>query len=156
MLGTRSLFLSGRLLLSLSLGTLLPDTLVAGLAAGFPQPAVCSLLTLGQVVALDLSDGLLGGGVLDGQDGANVGGVALGLALSGEGSLSGVDLLGGRVGLLELTALAGEDDQASLVVLEAGDIGNKGLLGVVGAAVVNGDTNCASELLGDTGLLYKS
>ena len=128
MLGTRSLFLSGRLLLSLSLSTLLPDALVTGLAAGVPQTAVCSLLTLGKVVALDLSNGFLDSGVLDGQERANVCGVALGLALSGEGSLGGVDLVSGRVELLELTALAGEEDQASLVVLEAGDIGDERLL----------------------------
>lgn len=52
-----------------------------------------------------------------------------------------------------MTALAGEKDQASLVVLEAGDIGDERLLRVVVAAVVNGNTNGRSELLGDTGFL---
>lgn len=75
------------------------------------------------------------------------------MTFSGESGLGGVDLLSGRVELLELTALTGEKDQAGLVVLEAGDIGNERLLGVVVAAVVNGDTDSGSELLGDAGLL---
>ena len=149
---SRNLFLSGRLLLSLGLSTLLPDTLVAGLAAGLTQPAVSSLLTLGEVVTLDLGDGLSESGVLDGEGTTDTGGEALGLAL-GESSLGSVDLLSGRVKLLELTALAGEEDQASLVVLEASNIGDERLLGVVDTAVVNGDTDGASELLGDTSFL---
>lgn len=123
------------------------------LTAGIPQPSVSSLLTLGQAVTADLGDGLLGGGVLDGERSANVGSVTLGLAVGGESSLGGVDLVSGRVELLELTALAGEEDQARLVVLEAVDVGNERLLGVVDTAVVNGDTDGASELGGDTSFL---
>lgn len=147
------LFLGSRLLLSLGLSTLLTGTLVAGLGAGLTEAAVGSLLTLGEVFALDLGDSLGGGDVLDGEGGVDAGDEALGLALS-EGSLGGVDLLGRRVELLELTALAGEEDQASLVVLEAGDIGDEGLLGVVDTAVVNGDADGGSELLGDTSFLF--
>jgi hypothetical protein len=119
---------------------------VAGLGAGVTETAVGSLLTLGEGVALDLGDGSLDGGVDDGEGSADV----LGDTLTG---LGGLDLLGGRVELLELTALAGEEDQAGLVVLQAGDVLDKGLLGVVGAAVVNGDADGTGELLGDTGLL---
>jgi hypothetical protein len=126
---------------------------VAGLGAGLTQPAVRSLLTLGHLVALDLGDGLLGGGVGDGQDGADVSGVALGLALSGEGGLGGLDFLSGGVQLLELAALAGEEDEAGLVVLQTGDVGDEGLLGVVDPTVVDGDADGGGELLGDTSFL---
>lgn len=119
---------------------------MTGLGAGVTETAVGSLLTLGEGVALDLGDGGLDGGVDDGEGSTDV----LGDTLTG---LGGLDLLSGRVELLELTALAGEEDQASLVVLQAGDVLDKGLLGVVGAAVVNGDTDGTGELLGDTGLL---
>lgn len=146
------LFLGGGLLISLGLGALLALTTVAGLGAGLAQAAVGTLLTLGHGVALDLGDGVVKGGVGDGEGGTDAGGDTLTLAV-GESSLDGVDLLGGRVKLLELTALAGEEDQAGLVVLEAGDVGNQGLLGVVGATVVDRDTDGGSELLGDTGLL---
>lgn len=150
------LFLGSSSLLSLDPSTLLLATLVAGLAAGVTQLAVGSLLALGEVGALDLSDGLTLVEVVDGEDGTDAGGVALGLALGGESSLGSVDLLGGRVKLLELTALAGEEDQAGLVVLETGDIGDERLLGVVDTAVVNGDTDGTGELLGDTSFLSDS
>lgn len=140
------LFLGSLLLLSLDAGTLLTLAAVAGLGAGLTETAVSSLLALGKGVALDLGDGGLNGGVDDGEGSAD----ALGDTLTG---LGGVDLLGGRVELLELTALAGEEDQAGLVVLQTGDVVNQGLLGVVGAAVVDRDTDGGSELLGDTGLL---
>jgi hypothetical protein len=119
---------------------------VAGLGAGVTETAVSSLLTLGEGVTADLGDGGLKSSVDDGEGSAD----GLGDTLTG---LGGLDLLSGRVELLELTALAGEEDQASLVVLQAGDVVNQGLLGVVGAAVVNRDTDGGSELLGDTGLL---
>ena len=81
-------------------------------------------------------------------------GTLLTLAVSQSG-LDGLDLLGGRVELLELTALAGEQDQAGLEVLQAGDVGDQRLLGVVGAAVVNRDADGGSELLGDAGFLWR-
>lgn len=146
------LFLGSGLIISLGLGTLLAHTLVAGLSAGVTETTVSSLLTLGERVALDLGNGLSSGGVGDGEGGLNTGGDAVTLALS-DGGLDGLDFLSGGVELLELTALAGEEDQASLVVLETGDVGNQRLLGVVGAAVVNGDTDGRSKLLGDTSFL---
>lgn len=146
------LFLSSGLLISLSLGTLLALATVAGIGAGVTELAVDGTLDLGHGVTLDLGDGVAGGETVNGESGLNAGGEALSLALS-EGSLDGLDVLSGGVELLELTALAGEEDQAGLVVLEAGNIGNQGLLGVVGTAVVDGDTNGRSELLGDAGLL---
>jgi hypothetical protein len=102
-----------------------------------------------------VGDGLLGAGVLDGEGGADVGGVALGLAVGSEGGLGGVDLVSGGVELLELAALAGEQDQAGLVVVEAGDVGDERLLGVVGAAVVDGDADGARQLLGNAGFLLR-
>ena len=103
-----------------------------------------------------MGNSLLTGGVLDGEGGAEVSGVTLSGAVGGEGSLGSVDLVSGRVELLELAALAGEENQAGLVVVEAGDVGNQRFLGVVGAAVVDGDTDSASELLRDAGFLYTS
>lgn len=126
---------------------------MASLATSLTQPAESSLLTLRKVVTLDVGNGLLGGDVLDGEGSTDARGVTLGLALGGESSLGGVDLVGGRVKLLELTTLAGEEDQTGLVVLQTSDIGGQGLLGVVDTAVVDGDTNGGSELLGDTSFL---
>lgn len=146
------LFLGGGLLLSLGLGALLALATVTGLGAGVTQTAVGSLLTGGHRVTLDLGDGLGESGVVDGEGSADAGGDALTLAVS-ESGLDGLDVLGGGVQLLELTALAGEEDQAGLVVLEAGDVLDQGLLGVVGAAVVDRDTDGGGELLGDASLL---
>lgn len=147
------LFLGVGLLLGLSLGASLTLAAVAGLSTRVTELAVSSLLTLGEGVTLDLSDGLLGSGVGDGESSTNVGGDTV-TGTVGQGSLDGLDVLGGGVELLELTALAGEEDQASLVVLEAGNVGDQGLLGVVDTAVVNGDTDGGGELLGNASLLY--
>ena len=125
---------------------------MAGLGASVTQAAVDRLLRLGESVTLDLGDGVLLIGVDDGERSVDASGDTLTLAVS-ESSLDSVDVLSGGVELLELTALAGEEDQAGLVVLETGNVGDQGLLGVVGAAVVNGDTDGRSELLGDAGLL---
>ena len=125
---------------------------MAGFGASVTESAVDRDLGLGKVGTLDLGDGVLLSGVGDGEGGVDVGNDALTLAL-GKSGLDSLDVLSGGVKLLELTALAGEEDQAGLVVLETGNVGNQGLLGVVGAAVVNGDTDGGSELLGDTGLL---
>lgn len=146
------LFLGSGLVVSLDASALLASTLVAGLGASLTETAVGSLLTLGKSVTLDLGDGLGGSDVLDGEAGVNAGDDAVTLAL-GNGSLGGLDVLGGRVELLELTALAGEEDEAGLVVLETGNVGDEGLLGVVGTAVVNRDTDGGSKLLGDTSFL---
>lgn len=125
---------------------------MAGLGASVTKSAVDGALGLGEIGTLDLGDGVLLSGVGDGEGGVDVGNDTLTLAL-GKGGLDSLDVLSGGVELLELTALAGEEDQAGLVVLETGNVGDQGLLGVVGAAVVNGDTDGGSELLGDTGLL---
>lgn len=123
------------------------------LAASVTEVSVGSLLTLGQAVTLDLGDGLLRSEVGDGEGRADVRGVALGLALGGKSSLGSVDLVGGGVELLELAALAGEEDEAGLVVLETVNVGSERLLGVVDTAVVNGDTDGTGELNRDTSFL---
>ena len=64
----------------------------------------------------------------------------------------GALVLGGVLGL-DLVGLAGEDDQASLVGLEALDIGGEALLGEVLATGIDGDTDGGSVKLGDTGSL---
>lgn len=150
---TNCLLLRSSSLLSLRLGTLLARTDETSITASETQLAVGSLVALGHVVALDVGDGLLGEGVADGHSGGEVSGVAGGLAVSGEGSLGLVDLVGGGVELLELAALAGEEDETGLVVLQAGDVGDQRLLGVVVAAVVDGNADGGSQLLGDAGLL---
>lgn len=128
---------------------------MTSLATSLTQPAESSLLALGKVVTLDLGDSLLSREVLDREGGTDAGGVTVGLALGGESSLGSVDLVGRRVKLLELTTLAGEEDQTSLVVLETSDIGGKRLLGVVDTAVIDGDANGRGELLGDTSFLCR-
>jgi hypothetical protein len=125
---------------------------VAGLGASVTEGAVDRTLGLGKVTTLDLGDGVLLSVVDDGEAGVDVGDDTVTLAL-GKSGLDSLDVLSGGVELLELTALTGEEDQAGLVVLETGNVGDQGLLRVVGAAVVNGDTDGGSELLGDTGLL---
>ena len=77
----------------------------------------------------------------------------------GDARLGG-DLLGGAVLLgavagLGLVALAGEDDQAGLVGLEALDVGGEGLLGQVLAAAIDGDTDGGGILTGNASSLVK-
>lgn len=93
----------------------------------------------GHFTLLDLLEGDVGGG--DGEDGGNVGG----LVDLGEVGL-GVTLLGG-------VGLAGKQDQALLVGLEAGDVDGQGLLGQVLATEVDGDTDRGSQGTGNTSLL---
>lgn len=95
----------------------------------------------GHVTLLDLLDGDVGGG--DGEDGGD-GGCLLDLGDVG----LGVTLLGG-------VGLAGEQDQALLVGLEAGDVDGQGLLGDVLATEVDGDADGGGKGLGDTSLLWK-
>lgn len=95
----------------------------------------------GHLALLDLLDGKVGGS--DGQDGGD----GVGLVDLGDVGL-GVTLLGG-------VALAGEQDQALLVGLEAGDVDGQRLLAEVLAAEVNGDADGGSLKTGDTGLLLK-
>lgn len=150
------LFLGSSSLLSLGLGPLLADTHETSVAAGQPQATIGRLLALGHLTALHVGNSLLGGGVLDGEGGAKVVGVTLGRAVLGEGGFGGVDLVSGGVELLELAALAGEEDQTVLVVVEAGNVGNQRFLGVVVPAVVDGDADGGGELLGDAGFLFTS
>ena len=59
----------------------------------------------------------------------------------------------GGIAVLGLTSLAGEDNQLSLVGLEALNVKFKGLLRLVAATVINGDTDCESLFAVDAGLL---
>lgn len=129
------------LLVGLGLGGI-PDALLASALVPLvgsrltEQCVGTALVGLGHVALLDgavcVGDGREGqGGVDQGDD------------------LAGVNVL--AVTSLGLAGLAGEDNQASLVGLEALDVGGKGLLGEVGAAGVDGDTDGGSDKLGDTG-----
>lgn len=138
------LFLSSLSLLSSSLGALLTDTDQAGVRAGVAQCTESRLLAGGHVGLGDGGDGVLWCDVEDGESGTDV------LDTTGSG---GLNLLWRRVKLLVLTSLAGEENQAALVGLETSDIGGQRLLGLVGAAVVDSDTDGGSELAGNTSFL---
>lgn len=136
--------MSSLFLVGLGLGrvprALLPGALEAGVAAGDAEGSVgAGLDGGGDLALLDLLDGDVGGD--DGDDGGDGGG----LVEAGDVGL-GVALLGG-------VGPAGEEDQAVLVGLEAGDVGGQGFLGEVLAAGVDGDADGAGEGLGDAGLL---
>lgn len=136
---TRSLFL-GRLGLGLVPSTLVAGTLVSGVASGNAKLRVGTTLNTGGDLALaDLGDTL--GDVGDGQ-GSGDGGDLVQLGDVG----LGVTLLGG-------VGLAGQEDEALLVGLEAGHVGGEALLAQVLAAEVDGDADGGSQGLGDTGLL---
>jgi len=135
------LFLVG-LGLGFVLGPLFPYALESGVTSGLTEEVVGASLDGGRHVALlDLGDTLAD--VDDGQCGANAG-HDLGLAE--------VDILA-VTGLGVLGALPGEDDQALLVGLEAGDVGGEGLFAEVLAAEVDGDTDGGSHKAGNTSLL---
>lgn len=137
----RCLFLGSLGLGSIALA-LLASTLVPGGAAGLAQLDVGAALDRsGHVALADLLEGDVGGG--DGEGGGDEGGL---LDLGQVGL--GVALLGG-------VGLAGQQDQALLVGLKAGDVGSKGLLAEVLAAVVDGDTDGGSQLAGDASLLQR-
>ena len=93
----------------------------------------------GNVALLDLLESDVGGS--DGESGSDVGDP---LDLGDVGL--GVTLLGG-------VGSAGEEDEAILVGLEAGDVGGKGLLGEVLATGVDGNADGGSEGAGDASLL---
>lgn len=65
----------------------------------------------------------------------------------------GLDLLGGGLALLGGLEVAGEEDEALLVGLQALNVDLEGLLAEVLAAGVDGDTDGARKLAGDVGLL---
>lgn len=136
---SRLLLLLG--LLGGSLGALLADTDKTGLGARVAELAV-SLLLGGVVGELALLDDDL---VVDGKSGvAELDVLAL---------LGGLDLLGRGVTLLGGLGLAGEEDEALAVGLEALDVGLQGLLGEVLATGVDGDSDRGCKLAGDTSSL---
>ena len=134
------LFLSVGSLLSLGLGALLAGAGETGLAADVAELAVGSLLT-GVVGELAL-DNL--GLVLDGEGGGG---------LLNEVLLGRLDLLSRGVTLLGGLAVAGEQDDAAAVGLQALDVGGKRLLGEVLAAGVDRDTDGGCKLAGDASSL---
>lgn len=119
------LFLLGLLLLGLGLGALLALADEASLRAGVTESAV----------------GVLGGGVV-----GELAGLDGDLVVDGEGLvgeldvltlLGGLDLLSGGLTLLGGLGVAGEEDEALLVSLQALDVGLEGLLAQVLAAGVD-------------------
>lgn len=67
--------------------------------------------------------------------------------------LGSIDLILGCVAVLWGLGVAGEEDEALLVGLQALDVGGEGLLGQVGAARVDGDSDGRRKLAWDTSLL---
>lgn len=65
----------------------------------------------------------------------------------------GLDLLGAGLALLGCLEVAGEEDEALLVGLQALNVDLEGLLAEVLATGVDGDTDGARKLAGDVGLL---
>lgn len=101
--------------LSLSLGSLLPHTGISSLTPQLSQLLVRTLLTLGQITALDLREAMGQSGTgIDGESRSDLGDGVLG---------GGLDLVGGAVQFLVLAGFAGEEDQAGFVGLETGDVG---------------------------------
>lgn len=135
-----ALFLGSSLGLGLLPGPLLPLAGVALVAAGHAEGAVrAALQGCGEVVLADLGEAR--GDGLDGE----------GLGEVGDGG--GLGEVGGRVAVLGLAGLAGEQDQALLVGLQAGDVGGEALLGQVLAAAVDGNADRLGEAAGDASLL---
>lgn len=137
--GASSLFVLGSLGLGLVPGPLLHLSQVALVGTLHTQLAESTALDSGrQVGLLDESDGLVDGG--DGERGT-AGGDARG---------GGLELLLGRVTLLGLVALLGEQDQAGGVGLKTLNVGGERLLGQVLAASIDGDTDGRGVKAGDT------
>lgn len=135
--------LFGLLLLgsSLLVGALLADTNKTGIGPRLAESTVSTTLDrLGEVALLDLAE-TGGNSLLDAKSGTD-----------GLGGLAGLLVLGG-VGSLDLVGLAGEDDQASLVGLEALDVGGEALLGEVLTAGIDGNTDGGGIELGNASSL---
>ena len=82
-------------------------------------------------------------------------------SLDGDDVLVGVlshvgELLLGGIALLGLLARLGEHNQLRLVLLDSVNVGSQRNLVLVSASLVNGDTDRASELHGNSGLLQLS
>lgn len=70
-----------------------------------------------------------------------------------DGLLGASNLLFGRIALLLLSGLAGEEDEAGTVLLETGNVGGERFGGEVLAAGVDRDTDRGRKLAGDTSFL---
>lgn len=111
------LFLLRLLSLSLRLSSLLPRTSISLLGSQLSQLHVRSLLTLWQVTLLDLGEAMSQTSTgVDGERGRNLGDDVGFLVVHG------LDVFGGAVEFLVLAGFAGEEDQAGLVRLQAGDV----------------------------------
>lgn len=141
------LFLLGIFSVGLLLLSLRARTDKSGVRPGTSQLGVRILLALGQVARGDLLEA-----VLQADTGVNrEGGSDLGRGL--RRVLSHLDILRRAVEFLVLAGFPGEEDQAGLVGLEAGDVEGKSLLRGRLAARVDGNTDGGCELAGDAGFL---
>ena len=136
-LNRKDLLLLVGLLLLLGLATSLADSVKTGNGASL------AVLLEGRVVLLllsDLASLLLGPDLGDGE--------------KGTGQLNGgVDISSLSITRLGLASLAGEDNQLGLVGLEALNVELEGLLGLVAATMVDGNTDGESLLAADTSSL---
>jgi len=140
-----NLFLSSICLSSLVLRTLLTLSNKSRLTPCFSEFLVCTTLDwLWHIAFADLLDL-----ALDVDDWQSVLGAC-------DELLSTRYILLAGIFFLVLAELAGEEDQAGTVSLEAGDVHGEGLDGEILSAGVNGDTDSGSELAGDTSFLQFS
>lgn len=138
------LFLASSSLLLLSLRPLLPLADQARLTPRLTQLPVRRLLAR-EVADLALLHGDL---VVDGEELVGPVDVAVVADLLGR-----LHLLDGGLALLDRLGLAGEDDEAGAVGLEALHVGFEGFFGEVLAAGVDGDADGGCQLAGDAGFL---
>jgi hypothetical protein len=89
------LFLGSCGLLSLCLGSLLPNTDQASITPSLSQSSVGGLLILGQVVSANFTNSLRTRNVLDGEARSDVAGETIKLAIRSKGILGSLDRLGG-------------------------------------------------------------
>jgi len=139
-----TLLFLGALGLGLLPRTLLPDTNQAGVRPRLPEGLVGATLDARRQLALGDLGETGSNGLLDAKEAADV--------LCG---LGGLLVLGG-IGLLGLVGLAGEDDEAGLVGLQALNVGSEALLREVLAAAIDGNTDGAGIVLGNTSGLFPS
>ena len=135
------LFLSRSILVCLVLCPLLPHSPVSRLTSGISELSVGAALNrLGHIALADLLDGGIGG---DNRQ----------TLLEARNCLGAGNLPLGRVALLRLSNLAGEEDEAGSVFLETGDVGGEGFGGEILAAWIDRYTDRGRESTGDSGFL---
>lgn len=108
---------------------------------------------VGILGALEVGDLALLDGDLVGDGEGQVGVLDLAVVWVLADLAGGIGLVLGGIALLGVLGLAGEEDEALLVLLQALDVGLEGLLGQVLATRVDGNANGGRQLAWDASLL---